>query len=64
MPVTSPHWFECQLYISGQDLIRPALPAEPGPRRVVSLRPVAFEQLTDPGFHRLLVALETLPQAA
>ena len=63
MRAHAPRWFECQLYISG-DHLKPVLPVVSAPRRLISLRPVAFEQLTDPGFHRLLVALDTLTQSA
>jgi hypothetical protein len=37
-----------------------SLPTEPGPRKVVKLNAPSYDQLTDPGFRRLLAAFESL----
>lgn len=57
----SVHTFDCQLYVSARQGITLRMPAETGPRRIIRLRPVAYEDLFDPAFRRLLVTLESVP---
>ncbi len=52
--------FSCQLYIPAQGHMKFSLPTEPGPRKVVKLNAPSYDQLTDPGFRRLLAAFESL----
>ncbi len=54
------HTFECHMYISGRDLIKQKLPAEPGPMRVARLRALEYDELVDPRFRRLLAAFNTI----
>ncbi len=52
--------FSCHLYIPAQGYMKFALPAESGPRKIVRLSAPSYDQLTDPGFRRLLATFESL----
>jgi hypothetical protein len=55
------HTFECQMYVTRHGAMELGLPSEPGPIHVARLQPLAYEELVDPSFRRLLAAFETLP---
>ena len=61
---TNEYFFDCRFYVPARGRLRPVLPKDSGPRRLAKLETVTFDQLSDPEFHRLLAALETLPYAA
>lgn len=62
--MTRPQYFECHLYVSGHDRLAPLLPQELGPRYVARFAPIEQEALFDPGFRRLLAALDIVTQPA
>jgi hypothetical protein len=55
------HTFECQMYVTRRGVMEFELPSEPGPVRIAMLEPLAYDELVDPSFRRLLAAFETLP---
>jgi hypothetical protein len=55
--------FDCRLYVPLVGPMTQVLPTETGPKRVVAFAPVDYTALIDPGFRRLLAALERLPQS-
>lgn len=61
MPLPS-HRFDCQLYVSAQGRVNLATPYEPGPRKLITLKPLAYEELISPEFRRLLAAFDRAPQ--
>lgn len=61
---TQPQYFECHLYVSGRDRLLPLLPRETGPRRVATFAAIEPDRLVDPGFRRLLAALDLVTQTA
>jgi hypothetical protein len=54
--------FDCQLYVTARGTITLRMPSEDGPVRVARLEPVAYDQLVEPGFRRLLAAFEGVPR--
>lgn len=60
--ITMPLTFECQMYVSGRDVMTMQLPPEPGPKRVARLRALDYDELINPEFRRLLAAFESLPK--
>jgi hypothetical protein len=56
------HEFDCQLYVSRRGMIMLKMPQEDGPVRVARLKPLAYDELIDPAFRRLLAAFEAVPQ--
>lgn len=56
------HTFECHLYVPTRGPMKFQLPAEDGPTQVIRLQPLAYDQLVDPAFRRLLAAFESVPQ--
>jgi hypothetical protein len=59
----SVHTFDCQMYVSRRGVMAFTLPAESGPQKVARLEPLAYDQLIDPGFRRLLAAFESVPRS-
>jgi hypothetical protein len=55
--------FDCRLYVPMVGPMVQMLPAEAGPKKTVSFAPVEYVALVDPGFRRLLAALDTLPRS-
>lgn len=55
------HTFDCQLYVSARQEMILRMPPEAGPRKIIRLSPVAYEDLFDPAFRRLLATLESVP---
>ena len=54
--------FDCQLYVPLNGPMTARLPIEEGPRSVVTLQPIAYDQLVDPSFRRLLAAFDAAPR--
>ena len=53
--------FECQLYVPAHGPMMARLAPETGPTLVARLVPLPYDELTDPGFRRLLAAFESIP---
>lgn len=53
--------FECRLYVPAHGPMKARLPEQSGPRRLVQLRPLNYDELVDPSLRRLLAALESVP---
>jgi len=53
--------FKCRLYVPAHGLMAARLPAQSGPRRLVRLTPLSYDELVDPGLRRLLAAFESVP---
>lgn len=53
--------FECRMYVPVQGGLNIHIPKESGPKRVARLEPISYDKLVDPGFRRLLVALDSIP---
>jgi hypothetical protein len=56
------HTFECQMYVPARGPMKFRLPVENGPTQVIRLQPLAYDQLIDPAFRRLLAAFESVPR--
>ena len=54
--------FDCQLYVSTRGAVQVAMPILTSLRRPARFQPISFEELADPSFGRLLVALDQIPQ--
>lgn len=54
--------FDCQLYVPANGTLMVRLPMESGPQPVVTFRPIAYDELVDPSFRRLLAAFDSAPQ--
>lgn len=55
--------FECHMYVPAHGRMTFKLPPESGPKQVVRLQPLGYDQLVDPKFRRLLAAFESLPSS-
>jgi hypothetical protein len=54
--------FECHMYVGLQGELHYRLPKESGPRKVIRLVPLTYDQLTAPDLRRLLAAFDSVPQ--
>jgi hypothetical protein len=52
--------FDCQIYIPATGLMSFRMPAEAGPRKIIRLRPLDYDELIEPGMRRLLAAFESV----
>lgn len=52
--------FDCQMYVTARGTMTFRLPSETGPTLVAKLVPLPYDELTDPGFRRLLAAFNTI----
>jgi hypothetical protein len=59
MPI---HTFECHMYVARDAKMTFNLPFETGPQKIARLEPLAYDELVDPGFRRLLAAFESVPK--
>ena len=54
------HEFDCQMYVATKGAINLVMPLENGPRRVIRLESVSFENLIEPGFRSLLATFDSV----
>ena len=57
-----PKAFDCQIYVPARGLMSFRLPAESGPKHIARFVPLAYDELVDPSFRRLLAAFESVPK--
>jgi len=52
--------FDCQMYVATKGAINLVMPLETGPRRIIRLESVSFENLIEPGFRSLLATFDSV----
>lgn len=52
--------FDCQMYVATKGAINLVMPLENGPRRIIRLESVSFENLIEPGFRNLLATFDSV----
>ena len=52
--------FDCQMYVATKGAINLVMPFETGPRRIIRLESVTFENLIEPGFRSLLATFDSV----
>ena len=58
----SPQLFDCQMYVSPRGNLGLSMAHESGPRKVITLQPIEYDDLVDVSFRRLLAAFNAAPQ--